>query len=66
MTWLNSEIDQIVSNQHWQQTWDRLKLLQQVEASDLSGTELDSSKTSSADDDLDIRVKEREKAAQQH
>ena len=49
-----SETDQIIATQHFQQTWNRLKLLQQEVASDLSGTELDSSETSSADDDLDI------------
>ena len=48
-------IDQIVATQHLQQTWDSLKLLQQEVASDLSGTEPDSSEISSADDDLDIR-----------
>ena len=30
-----SEIDQIVASQHLQQTWDRLKLLEQEVASDL-------------------------------
>ena len=49
-----------------QQTWDRLKLLQQEIVSDLSGTEPDSSETSSADDDVDILIETREKAAQQH
>ena len=61
-----SEIDQIVANQHLQQTWDRLKLLQQELPSDLSGTEVDSSKTSSTDDDLDILIKAREKTAEQN
>ena len=59
-----SEIDQIVATQHLQQTWDRLKLLQQKLPSDLSGIEVDSSKTSSTDDDLDILIKAREKAAE--
>ena len=58
------EIDQIVAAQHLQQTWD--SLLQQEVASDLSGTEPDSSKTSSTNDDLDILIKARGKAAQQH
>ena len=48
-----SEIDQIVATQDLQQTWDRIKLLQQEVASNLSGSEPDSSKTSNADDDLD-------------
>ena len=61
-----SEIDKIVATQYLQQTWDRLKLLQQQVASDLSGTEPDSFETSSADDDLDILIKAREKAPQQH
>ena len=61
-----SEIEQFVATQHLQQTWDRLKLLQQEIASTLSATEPDSSETSSADDDLDILIKAREKAAQQH
>ena len=61
-----SEIDQIFATQHLQQTWDRLKLLQQELPSDLSGTEADSSKTSSTDDDLDILIKSREKAAEQN
>ena len=61
-----SEIDQIVATQHLQQTWDPVKLLQQEIASDLSGTEPDSSKTSSADNDLDILIKAREKAVGQH
>ena len=34
--------------------------------SDLSGTEVDSSETSSTDDDLDILIKTREKAAEQN
>ena len=59
-----SEIDQIVATQHLQQTWDRLKLLQQEVASDLFGTESDSSETPSAHDDLDILIEAREKAAQ--
>ena len=61
-----SKIDQIVATQHLQQTWDRLKLLQQELPSDLSGTEVDSSKTLSTDDDLDILIKAREKAAEQN
>ena len=60
-----SEIDQIVATHHLQQTWDRLKLLQQELTSDLSGTEVDLSETSSTDDDLDILIKAREKAAEQ-
>ena len=47
-------------------TWDRLKLLQQKLPSDLSGTEVDSSKTSSTDDDLDILIKAREKAGERN
>ena len=42
------------------------KLLQQELSSDLSGTEIDSSKISSTDDDLDILIKAREKAAEQN
>ena len=61
-----SKIDQIVATQHLQQTWDRLKLLQQEIASDLSGADPDSSETSSADDDFDTLIEAREKAAQQH
>ena len=61
-----SEIDQIIANQHLQQIWDRLKLLQQELPSDLSGTEVDSSKTLSTDDDLDILIKAREKTAEQN
>ena len=41
-------------------------MLQQEVASDLSGTEPDSPETSSTDDDLDIQIKARKKAAQQH
>ena len=61
-----SIIDQIVATQYLQQTWDCLKLLQQEAASDFSGTEPDSFETSSADDDLDMLIEAREKAAQQH
>ena len=61
-----SEIDQIVATQHLQQTWDRLKLLQQKLPSDLSSTEVDSCETSSTNDDLDILIKAREKAADQN
>ena len=62
-----SEIDQIVATQHLQQIWDRLKLLQQELPSNLSGTEVDSSETfRSTDDDLDILIKAREKAAEQN
>ena len=61
-----SDIDHIVANQHLQQTWDRLKLLQQMIAGDLFGAEPDSSEISSADDDLNLLMKAREKAAQQH
>ena len=61
-----SEIDQVFATQHLQQTWDRLKLLQQQLPSNLSGTEVDSSETSSTDDDLDILIKAREKAAEQN
>ena len=49
-----------------QQTWDRLKLLQQELPSDLSGTEVVSSETSSTDDDLDIKIEAREKVAEQN
>ena len=42
------------------------KLLQQQLSSDLSGTEVDSSKTSTNDDDLDKLIKAREKAAEQN
>ena len=55
-----SEIDQIVATQYLQQTWSHVKLLQQGVASDLSGTQSDSSKTFSTDDDLDMLT------AQQH
>ena len=61
-----SEIDQIVATQHLQQTWDRLKLLQQELPSNLSGTKVNSSKTLSTDDDLDILIKAREKAVEQN
>ena len=61
-----SEIDQIVATQHLQQTWDRLKLLQQELPSNLSGTDIDSSKTSNTDENLDILIKAREKAAEQN
>ena len=61
-----SEMNQIVATQHFQQTWDRLKLLQQELPSNLFGTEADSSKTSSTDDDLDILIKAREKTAEQN
>ena len=62
--WFISEINQIVATQHLQQTWDRLKLLQQELPSYISGAEVDSSETSSTDDDLDILIKAREKAAE--
>ena len=61
-----SEIDQIVANQHLQQIWDRLNLLQHELPSDLSGTKVDLSKTSSTDNDLDILIKAREKTAEQN
>ena len=56
----------LLPTQHLQQTWDRLKLLQQELPSDLSRTEVDSSETSSNDDDLDLLIKAREKAAEQN
>ena len=62
-----SEIVQIVATQYLQQIWDRLKLLQQELPSDLSGTEIASSETSSTDNDLDTdNDHTREKAAEQN
>ena len=59
-----SEIDEIIATQHLQQTWDRLKLLQQELPSNLLGAEVDFFKTSRTDDHLDILIKAREKAAE--
>ena len=52
-----AKMDEVVATQHLQHTWNRLKLLQQEVASDLFGTEPDSFKISSADNDLDILIK---------